>query len=86
MCERLTRKGFIRRRRGRTDRRSVLISLSTQGRQVLDEATRARRSLIREALAALTIGQQEAAVVALRALSRAAGEVPDAQWPAEQGI
>jgi DNA-binding MarR family transcriptional regulator len=86
MCERLTRKGFIRRRRGRTDRRSVLISLSTQGRQVLDEATRARRSLIREALAALTIEQQEAAVVALRALSRAAGEVPDAQWPAEQGI
>ena len=86
MCERLLRKGFIRRRRARTDRRSVLVSLSAEGRQVVDEATAARRTIIRQALAELPVDQQRAAGIALRALSRAAGEVPDAQWPTDQQI
>jgi DNA-binding MarR family transcriptional regulator len=86
MCERLLRKGFIRRRRTRTDRRSVLVSLSTEGRQVVDEATAARRTVIRAALAELPPDQQRAAGIALRALSRAAGEVPDAEWPTDSRL
>lgn len=85
MCDRLARKGFIRRRRARSDRRSVLVSLSSDGRRVLDEATAARRAVIRSALAELTPQQRECAAVALRALSRAAGEVPDDQWPVDPG-
>jgi len=84
MCERLVRKGFVRRRRSRSDRRIVVASLSAEGRRVLDEATAARRAVIREALAVLSVEQQHAAAVALRALSRAAGEIPDDQWPSEQ--
>jgi len=40
--------------------------------------------VICEALAVLSVEQQHAAAVALRALSRAAGEIPDDQWPSEQ--
>jgi DNA-binding MarR family transcriptional regulator len=83
MCDRLERKGFIDRRRDVRDRRSVVVSLSREGRQVVDEATVARRAVIRAALAELSIGQRECAAVALRALSRAAGEIPDDQWPAD---
>lgn len=83
MCDRLVRKGFVRRRRSRSDRRIVVVSLSPQGRRVLDEATIARRAVIREALAVLSGEQQDAAATALRALSRAAGEIPDDQWPPE---
>lgn len=86
MCERLLRKGFIRRRRARSDRRSVLVSLSAEGRHVVDEATAARRAVIREALAELPPDQQRAAGLALRALSRAAGEVPDAEWPTDNQL
>ena len=82
MCDRLTRKGFIRRHRARADRRIVVVSLSGQGRQVLDEATAARRLMIVDALAALSSEQQHAAAAALRELSRALGEVPDQDWPA----
>jgi DNA-binding MarR family transcriptional regulator len=84
MCERLVRKGFVRRRRSRSDRRIVIVSLSPRGRRVLDDATAARRTVIREALAVLSAEQQLAATVALRALSRAAGEIPDDEWPPER--
>jgi DNA-binding MarR family transcriptional regulator len=81
MCDRLAGKGFVRRRRARTDRRIVMVSLSGEGRRVLDEATAARRAAIREALSVLSLEQQRAAAVALQALSHAAGEIPDDQWP-----
>ena len=81
MCERLARKGFVRRYRARGDRRIVMVSLAAQGRRILDEVTAARRGLIEEALARCTTEQRQAAVTALRALSRAAGEIPDRWWP-----
>jgi DNA-binding MarR family transcriptional regulator len=83
MCDRLVRKGFVSRRRARADRRIVMVSLSGEGRRVLDEATRARRASIQQALAGLTVAQRQAAALALRALSDAAGEIPDSDWPAE---
>jgi len=81
MCERLARKGFVRRYRARGDRRIVMVSLAAQGRKILDEVTAARRGLIEQALARLSFAQQHAAVTALRALSAAAGEIPDRWWP-----
>jgi DNA-binding MarR family transcriptional regulator len=82
MCERLVRKGFVQRRRARTDRRTVVVSLSAKGRHAVDEATAVRRAAIRGALSVLSVEEQRAAALALRALSRCAGEVPDDQWPA----
>jgi DNA-binding MarR family transcriptional regulator len=81
MCDRLVRKGLIRRHRARTDRRAVLVSVTAAGRQVVDQATARRRALIEDILRKLPAGQQQAVAEALRAFADAAGEVPDSQWP-----
>jgi DNA-binding MarR family transcriptional regulator len=81
MCERLVRKGLVRRHRARGDRRAVLVSVTPAGRQVVDEATRRRRALIADILGRLPVPEQQAVAQALRAFADAAGEVPDDQWP-----
>src|SRR6201992_1316678 len=60
MTDRLVRKALIRRHGGRADRRSVVVSLTTEGRQVVDEATARRGVLIEEILAELPARQQQA--------------------------
>ena len=81
MCDRLVRKGLIRRHRARADRRSVLVSVTPAGRQVVDQATVRRRVLIGDILAKLPADTQRAIAEALAAFAGAAGEVPDSQWP-----
>jgi DNA-binding MarR family transcriptional regulator len=80
MCDRLVRKGLVRRHRARTDRRAVLVSVTAAGRQVVDQATARRRELIADVLRLLPAGQQRDVARALAAFA-AAGEVPDSQWP-----
>jgi DNA-binding MarR family transcriptional regulator len=82
MCDRLVRKGLIRRHRARADRRAVLVSVTAAGRLVVDQATARRRALIGDILAKLPADTQRAVAEALRAFADAAGEVPDSQWPA----
>lgn len=82
MCDRLMRKGLIRRHRARDDRRAVLVSITAAGRQVVDQATARRRALIAEILAKLPASTQVAVADALRAFAEAAGEIPDSEWPA----
>jgi DNA-binding MarR family transcriptional regulator len=81
MCDRLVRKGLVRRHRARDDRRVVLVSVTPAGRQVVDEATSRRRALIADILGRLPASGQRAVAQALRAFADAAGEVPDDQWP-----
>jgi DNA-binding MarR family transcriptional regulator len=81
MCDRLLRKGFIRRHRARSDRRAVQVSITAAGRQVVDDATARRRRLIADILARLPVQQQSAIGAALWAFAEAAGEIPDSQWP-----
>jgi DNA-binding MarR family transcriptional regulator len=81
MCDRLLRKGLIRRHRARADRREVLVSIAAAGRQVVDEATARRRALLAGILGQMPAGDQVAVAAALRAFAAAAGEVPDKQWP-----
>jgi DNA-binding MarR family transcriptional regulator len=83
MCDRLVRKGLIRRHRARADRRAVQVSISGAGRQVVDEATARRRALLAGILGRLPARQQRAVASALRAFADAAGEIPDDQWPAD---
>ena len=83
MCDRLVRKGLIRRHRARADRRVVLVSLTATGRGVVDQATARRRELIGDILRHLAPGRQRAVAEALGEFARAAGEVPDSLWPAE---
>ncbi|MGH3406337.1 MAG: MarR family transcriptional regulator [Streptosporangiaceae bacterium] len=81
MCDRLLRKGLIRRHRARADRREVQVSITTVGRAVVDEATARRRALLAEILGRLTPARQSAVADALQAFAAAAGELPDSQWP-----
>lgn len=82
MCDRLVRKGLIRRHRGRADRRSVMVSITAQGREVVDKATARRRALIAGILGKLSPEGQRSTAAAMRAFAEAAGEVPDSHWPA----
>jgi DNA-binding MarR family transcriptional regulator len=81
MCDRLVRKGLIRRHRARADRRAVLVSATAAGREVVDQATARRRALIEDILARLPASRQRAVAEALAAFADAAGEIPDSQWP-----
>ena len=83
MCDRLLRKGLIRRHRARADRRAVQVSVTASGREVVDQATARRRALIADILRRLPAGQQSAVAGALAAFAAAAGEIPDSQWPAD---
>jgi DNA-binding MarR family transcriptional regulator len=85
MCDRLLRKGLIRRHRARADRREVQVSVTAAGRAVVDEATARRRAMLAEILGRLAPAQQVAVATALEAFAAAAGEVPDSQWPADAG-
>jgi DNA-binding MarR family transcriptional regulator len=82
MCDRLVRKGLIRRQRARADRRAVQVSITAAGLQVVSQATARRRELIAGILGKLPVRQQPAIADALQAFARAAGEVPDSLWPA----
>jgi DNA-binding MarR family transcriptional regulator len=84
MCDRLARKGLIRRHRARADRRAVQVSITPAGRMVVDQATARRRALIADILSRLPARQQSAVAGALHAFAAAAGEIPDGQWPTGQ--
>jgi DNA-binding MarR family transcriptional regulator len=81
MCDRLVRKGLVRRHRARSDRRAVLVSITAAGRDVVDQATTRRRALIADILRTMSAGQQMDVARALGAFAAASGEVPDSQWP-----
>ncbi len=82
MCDRLLRKGLIRRTRARADRREVQVSLTAAGGAVVDEATARRRALLSGILSRLSADEQLAVTGAFRAFASAAGEIPDSDWPA----
>lgn len=86
MCDRLVRKSLIRRHRARTDRRAVLVSITPEGRMVVDQATARRRTLIAGILEKLPDSQHQAVAEALTAFAEAAGEVPDSEWPAVPAV
>ena len=70
MCDRLLRKGLIRRHRARADRRAVQVSITAAGRQVVDHATDRRRSLIAGILGRLPTAQQAEVAGALAGVRR----------------
>jgi DNA-binding MarR family transcriptional regulator len=76
MCDRLVRKGLVRRHRQTGDRRSVRITLTAPGRDLVAEVTRRRRAELTRLLAALPPDQHEPVITAFRAFAGAAGELP----------
>lgn len=80
MCDRLVRKGLIRRRSVRHDRREVRLALTEAGRRIVDEVTRLRRAELARVLVGVSAAERRALVRALGHLNAAAGEVPDQDW------
>jgi DNA-binding MarR family transcriptional regulator len=82
MCDRLVRKGLVRRRTSRQDRREVRLALTEAGRALVDEVTRRRREELAPIVAAVPPDERQALIRALGLLNAAAGEVPDQDWAA----
>ncbi|HVW45511.1 MAG TPA: MarR family transcriptional regulator [Solirubrobacterales bacterium] len=82
LCDRLVRKGLVRRREDRHDRRAVRLELTAAGRRLVDAVTARRREEIGRLLDAVGPEAQGPMVAALRELAAAAGEVPEQEWSA----
>jgi DNA-binding MarR family transcriptional regulator len=80
MCDRLVRKQLVQRRRISADRRGVRISLTGEGRALVEEVTLRRRVEIAQILRRMPSADRAAALAALRVFADAAGEVPEQNW------
>jgi DNA-binding MarR family transcriptional regulator len=80
LCDRLVRKGLIRRREDARDRRAVRLALTRAGRELVDAVTRRRRAEITRLLDAVPLDAQRSMVLSLGQLAEAAGEVPEQDW------
>jgi len=76
MCDRLVRKGLVRRHRQAGDRRMVRIALTAAGRDLVAEVTRRRRAELTRLLAGLPPDQHQPVIAAVGAFAAAAGELP----------
>jgi DNA-binding MarR family transcriptional regulator len=74
------RKGLVRRRTDRHDRRQVRVALTESGSALIDTVTARRRDEIANLLASIPPEDQAFVVAALRRLAASAGEVPEQDW------
>lgn len=84
LCDRLVRKGLIRRGEHHRDRREIEVVLSSEGRQLIDHVTRRRRRELARIAQRMPEAKLRHAVTGLRAFAEAAGETPEATlfgWP-----
>lgn len=81
LCDRLVDKRLISRRRQAGDRREVRLDLSVRGQSLMSEVTKRRRAEIERILGAVPAAEREGLVRAFQSFGRAAGEVPDVEWP-----
>jgi DNA-binding MarR family transcriptional regulator len=80
MCDRLVKKGLVRRRSDRHDRRAVSLALTETGRRLVDAVSSRRRLEIAELLEGIPPETQQSVVSALTHLAQSAGEVPEQSW------
>ncbi|MGH9096048.1 MAG: MarR family winged helix-turn-helix transcriptional regulator [Acidimicrobiales bacterium] len=81
LCDRLVQKRLISRRRPGGDRREVRLDLVDRGRRLVAEVTERRRTEIERILAVVPSSDRGGLVRAFQVFGRAAGEVPEDQWP-----
>jgi DNA-binding MarR family transcriptional regulator len=80
MCDRLARKGLIRRQRVSSDRRAVRVSISAAGRELVSSVTQRRRREVQAIVDRMSAQQREQLVETLQMFADAAGEVPEQDW------
>ena len=77
LCDRLERKGLVRRRPGVSpDRRETPVSLTAKGRRVVERVTDRRRRDINAIASSMSPVDRERAVRGLTSFAVAAGELP----------
>lgn len=80
MSDRLEGKGLITRERSAEDRRTVTLTLTAEGSDLVRAVTRRRVRDIRRILARMPERPRVALVGALESFADAAGEVPEQAW------
>jgi DNA-binding MarR family transcriptional regulator len=80
MCDRLVRKGLLRRGRTAADRRAVRLTLTAAGRRLVEQVTARRRDELTRVVAGTAEHWNGQTVAALRAFAVAAGELPEQEW------
>jgi DNA-binding MarR family transcriptional regulator len=73
LCDRLQAAGLLTRAAGRTDRREVVLSLTADGRSLLQTMQTARRADIGKVLAAMADSDRAALLAGLQGFHTAAG-------------
>jgi DNA-binding MarR family transcriptional regulator len=84
LCDRLVRKGLIRRVERHADRRETEIVLASRGRRLVERVTQRRRRDLAAIAERMSEHELRDAIAALVAFAAAAGETPDAAlfgWP-----
>jgi DNA-binding MarR family transcriptional regulator len=79
-CDRLVRRGLVRRHHGERDRRTVWVLLTEEGRDLVGEVMRRRAAEIRRLVARATAEEAQDPFLVLRAIVGAAGEPPEGEW------
>ncbi|AGL16270.1 MarR family winged helix-turn-helix transcriptional regulator [Actinoplanes sp. N902-109] len=79
-CDRLQRRGLVRRDRDTDDRRAVRVSLTPAGEHLVQQITAARATEISRILGAMPGQARGPLLAALRAFTDAAGEAPEQSW------
>jgi DNA-binding MarR family transcriptional regulator len=80
MCDRLVRKGLIRRYRSPSDRREVRLTLTPVGRTLIQEVTARRRDELAAIVAAMPTEWHRPVTAAMRQIAEAVGELPEQEW------
>ena len=80
MCDRLVRKGLVKRVRSTSDRRVVRLRLTANGHDIVETVVARRRAELEELVAATADRWQPEVIEALNAFAAAAGEVPEPDW------
>jgi DNA-binding MarR family transcriptional regulator len=80
MCDRLVRKGFVRRARPADDRRVVHLRLTASGRAVVEQVVTSRKAELERLVAETAHLWGPEVIAALTAFAEAAGEMPEQEW------
>jgi DNA-binding MarR family transcriptional regulator len=76
-CDRLMKSGLLDRRESADDRRNVTLTVTVEGRRLVDTVTRHRRVAIERVLRKMPAAERGRLVKALSAFATAAGEPPN---------
>lgn len=82
ICDRLERLGLLERRRSKTDRRVVEVTVTGAGRELLDAVARRRLAEVERVVARMDERDVRAAVAVLGAFSATAEELSDGEGSA----